>query len=237
MGGKGRKRREKNYRAAHGGYSRLPPPPNPSQLDALPSKLRQLISLTSPKSQGSAKDSKNVQQKRKNGDGASDLKSRRKDEVISETAEIKDKNLITPQPTNDHDDSVRSSTNEKRKKKRKRKAVDDLRFEAASLEKSDISSKRRERKKKYLEARKHKHKKAKTENTIDFPGREKIEFGDIVQAPLKLSSIPKPLKNTQDASHERLRLQAIESYRKSKGWTSRPGIHLPLPVTAPTEGL
>lgn len=45
MGGKGRRRREKNYRAAHGGYSRLPPPPNPSQVDALPSKLRKIMSF------------------------------------------------------------------------------------------------------------------------------------------------------------------------------------------------
>lgn len=53
MGGKGRKRREKNYRAAHGGgYTRLPPPPDPSQVDALPSKLRKLISFTSSLSQG-----------------------------------------------------------------------------------------------------------------------------------------------------------------------------------------
>lgn len=47
MGGKGRRRREKNYKAAHGGYSRLPPPPKSSQVDALPSKLRKLISFTS----------------------------------------------------------------------------------------------------------------------------------------------------------------------------------------------
>lgn len=46
MGGKGQRRREKNYKAAHGGYSGLPPPPVLSQLDALPSKLRQLISIT-----------------------------------------------------------------------------------------------------------------------------------------------------------------------------------------------
>jgi hypothetical protein len=46
MAGKGRKRREKNYRAAHGGSTALPPPPKSSQLDALPFKLRQIISFT-----------------------------------------------------------------------------------------------------------------------------------------------------------------------------------------------
>jgi len=39
------------------------------------------------------------------------------------------------------------------------------------------------------------------------------------------------LKNVHDASRERLRLQAIEAYRGRKGWTSRPGLHLPPPVT------
>ena len=56
MGRKGQKRREKNYAAAHGGHSRLPPPPVLSQIDAVPSKLRKLMSLTSslsPKPQGS----------------------------------------------------------------------------------------------------------------------------------------------------------------------------------------
>lgn len=45
MGGKGIRRREKNYRAAHGGSSRLPPPPDPSSVDAVPSKLRKIMSL------------------------------------------------------------------------------------------------------------------------------------------------------------------------------------------------
>lgn len=48
MGAKGKRRREKNYRAAHGGYTGLPPPPDPSKLDALPSKLRQILSFTQP---------------------------------------------------------------------------------------------------------------------------------------------------------------------------------------------
>ncbi|KAH0669959.1 hypothetical protein KY285_024108 [Solanum tuberosum] len=46
MGGKGKKRREKNYRAAHGGTTRLPPPPNTSSIDAIPSKLRQIMAFS-----------------------------------------------------------------------------------------------------------------------------------------------------------------------------------------------
>lgn len=52
MGGKGKKRREKNYLAAHGGPARLPPPPDRSKQDALPSKLRILMNYTSPSPHG-----------------------------------------------------------------------------------------------------------------------------------------------------------------------------------------
>jgi hypothetical protein len=43
----------------------------------------------------------------------------------------------------------------------------------------------------YLEARKKKHKKDKMEADLDFPGHEKIKFGEVVEAPPKLLSVPK----------------------------------------------
>ncbi|XP_059459249.1 uncharacterized protein LOC132188734 isoform X2 [Corylus avellana] len=141
MGGKGRRRREKNYKAAHGGYSRLPPPPKSSQVDALPSKLRKLISFTSAlssKPHGSAAK-----------DDAGDKKPRPKDGLDSGASGIKgggnDEHLRTPQYVDDSDDIVQSSTNEKRKRKRKSMKVDDLRFE--TLDNPDTNPKRRERKK------------------------------------------------------------------------------------------
>lgn len=42
----------------------------------------------------------------------------------------------------------------------------------------------------YLEAKKKKHKPTHEEK-MDFPGHEKIKFGDIVQAPPKLAFTPK----------------------------------------------
>ncbi|XP_059459248.1 uncharacterized protein LOC132188734 isoform X1 [Corylus avellana] len=226
MGGKGRRRREKNYKAAHGGYSRLPPPPKSSQVDALPSKLRKLISFTSAlssKPHGSAAK-----------DDAGDKKPRPKDGLDSGASGIKgggnDEHLRTPQYVDDSDDIVQSSTNEKRKRKRKSMKVDDLRFE--TLDNPDTNPKRRERKKKYLEARKKKHKKDKMEADLDFPGHEKIKFGEVVEAPPKLLSVPKAFKNAPDASQERIRLRAIEAYRNRKGWASRPGIQLLPPVTS-----
>ncbi|KAJ9171293.1 hypothetical protein P3X46_014681 [Hevea brasiliensis] len=224
MGRKGRKRREKNYLAAHGGHTRLPPPPNPSQVDALPSKLRQIMSFTSHLLDGSAKE------KRKRGGGYAENKFPLEDAITSEATvdEGDDGKLLTPEPTDDGDEIVLDSKDEKRKKKRERKQVDDLRFE---MEKTKTSEKRRERKKKYMEAKKKKRQKSKTEENLDFPVREQIKFGDVVQAPPKLVAVPKVLKNAPDASQERVRLRAIEEYRKRKGWTSRPGLQLPT-VTA-----
>lgn len=218
MGGKGRRRREKNYRAAHGGsHSLLPPPPKSSQVDALPSKLRKLISLTSQLHDDSAKNSMSGQENTKQQVG--DAKKKRAHEEGSEATMVKDEGV---------EEIVESSGDEKRKKKKKKRQVNDLRFEMG-LHKSKTAEKRRERKKKYLEAKKKKNK--KSEERQDFPGCEQIQFGDVVQAPPKLTAPSKFLKNVNDASRERLRLQAIEAYRSRRGWTSRPGLHLPPPVT------
>ncbi|KAK4354060.1 hypothetical protein RND71_026254 [Anisodus tanguticus] len=41
---------------------------------------------------------------------------------------------------------------------------------------------------------KKKHKKANTDENMDFPGREEIKFGEVVEAPPKLF-VPKAFKN------------------------------------------
>lgn len=43
----------------------------------------------------------------------------------------------------------------------------------------------------YFEAKKKKRKNAKEEERLDFPGRENIKFGDVVEAPPKLVTVPK----------------------------------------------
>ncbi|KAG5606766.1 hypothetical protein H5410_028258 [Solanum commersonii] len=61
-----------------------------------------------------------------------------------------------------------------------------------------------------LKEMKKKHKKGNTDEHMDFPGREEIKFGEVVEAPPKLA-----FKNiAHDASKERLRLQAVEAYRQ-----------------------
>ncbi|KAH8488505.1 hypothetical protein H0E87_024248 [Populus deltoides] len=139
MGGKGRRRREKNYRAAHGGsHSLLPPPPKSSQVDALPSKLRKLISLTSQLHDDSAKNSMSGQENTKQQVG--DAKKKRAHEEGNEATMVKDEGV---------EEIVEGSGDEKRKKKKKKKQVNDLRFEMG-LHKSKTVEKRRERKKNIL---------------------------------------------------------------------------------------
>ncbi|KAF5952939.1 hypothetical protein HYC85_010883 [Camellia sinensis] len=215
MVGKGKRRREKNYRAAHGGHSLLPPPPHPSSLDALPSKLRHLMSFTNSSQLGSAKTSVSNEQRTGGGVGSGNNKKlHSKDKLDSKSTGIRgednDGSSVTLQHM-DHDDEIfQNSTQEKRRKTEKKEAR--------------------------LEAMKKKHKKAKAEENEDFPGCEKIKFGDVVQAPPKLVAIPKALKSSQDASQERLRLKAVEAYRNRKGWASRPGIDLPPPILTPPSG-
>ncbi|KAG5014155.1 hypothetical protein JHK86_026416 [Glycine max] len=247
MGGKGKRRREKNYRAAHGGYTGLPPPPDASKHDALPSKLRQIISFTQNPTGPSSSPSSltchlfffvflipllyiqgrlGFQMTRKTLVGMPKMlcevvalllvnelwdKTALKDTGDVETVDVKqgisNGQLKAPQLLDRSEEKrMESGGVDKKKKKRKRKEVKDLR---------------------YFEAKKKKHKKS-NEEKMDFPGQEKIKFGDIVQAPPKLAVPPKAFKN---ASQERLRLQAIEEYRSRKGWASRPGSHLPPPAT------
>ncbi|KAI3429005.1 uncharacterized protein J3R85_008823 [Psidium guajava] len=228
MVGKGRRRREKNYRAAHGGSTALPPPPDPSQVDALPSKLRKLISFASsqpPPPQDAAKDSKDFKTNKKRemredekhcGKGGLDSKA-----TPSEVGGG-DEKLTTP--WNNNNEISQKNSSKKRKRKGKKGQPEDLRFLAVE---SSTSSRRKERKKMYRESRKKKHKKANDKIDMDFPGHEEVKFGDIVEAPPKLAAIPKGLKTPQNASQQRLRLQAIEAYRNRRGWAPRPGGQLP----------
>ncbi|CAN8286290.1 unnamed protein product [Cochlearia groenlandica] len=227
MGGKGKKRREKNYLAAHGGPARLPPPPDRSKQDALPSKLRILMNYTSSPSphdstkQGVEKKDKDTKAASKNVKPVNDTKSEAK--VVEE---VKPEGYTTF--SDQEDDVVLNKGDDKKKKKRKRNQINDLRFEK-ELAEIDGRSNRKERKKKYWEAKKQKKNQGKTEDTLqeNFPKHEQIRFGDVVQAPPKLSFAPKARKTIMTASQERQRLEAIEAYRSRNGWTARPGVLIP----------
>ncbi|XP_031393709.1 pre-mRNA-splicing factor CWC22 homolog isoform X1 [Punica granatum] len=230
MVGKGKKRREKNYRSAHGGNTTLPPPPDFSKLDALPSKLRRLISFTSLSSSplhGGPNSSNDNQRESKRRDTDPDKKSSLKDEPSSKSmTELGDhyERPISSEPTDEITEDV---ADKKNKRKRKRGQVEDLRFQSLVEESSRRKERRKKRQKEYKEAKKNKHQKANEEENLDFPRHEKVKFGDVVEAPPKLVAVPKGLKTHLDESKERIRLQAVEAYRNRKGWASRPGSHRP----------
>ncbi|KFK37345.1 hypothetical protein AALP_AA4G244400 [Arabis alpina] len=235
MGGKGKKRREKNYLAAHGGPARLPPPPDRSKQDAIPSKLRILMNYTSPSPQDSTKqgiEKKEKYTKKAGVDATTNVKPgsemKLEAKVVEESKVDEDTTFSAfPDEENDGDDDIMlNNGDEKKKKKRKRNQVSDLRFEK-ELAELDGRSKRKERKKKYWEAKKQK--KNKTEDTLqeNFPKHELIRFGDVVMAPPKLAIVPKAPKSTMSVSQQRQRLEAIEAYRSRKQWASRPGTQVP----------
>ncbi|ESQ39186.1 hypothetical protein EUTSA_v10001611mg [Eutrema salsugineum] len=233
MGGKGKKRREKNYLAAHGGPARLPPPPDRSKQDALPSKLRVLMNYTSPSPHGSTKQALEKKEKNTKAGVNASKKVKPGSEIKSEAKMVEERKsegytTSSDQENDDGDDIMLKKGDEKKKNKRKRNQINDLRFEK-ELAELDGRSKRKERKKKYWEAKKQKKNQGKTEDTLreNFPKHEQIRFGDVVQAPPKLAVIPKARKSTMSASQERQRLEAIEAYRSRNGWTSRPGVHIP----------
>lgn len=228
MGGKGRRRREKNYLAAHGGNRRLPPPPDPSSVDAIPSKLRKLMSLTGEKVSTSSTRKNNANGAR-NSDNTPHLGDKLEPELTSSQLDDGEDGKSVVQDPDSINEALQTNMHEKQKKKRKRKQVNDLRFN--TLEGVTVS-KRKERKKQRSEERKKKRKRNKEEEHVDFPVHDQVKFGDVVQAPPKLVAVPKAFKSMQDASHERLRVQAVEAYRKRKGWASRPGVRLPSTVAA-----
>ncbi|XP_074273172.1 uncharacterized protein LOC141596818 [Silene latifolia] len=224
MGGKGQKRREKNYLKSHGGDKRLPPPPEMSSIHAIPSKLRKLMSYSSSLGNEANLESA-IQLKGKKRDASQNkpqsvVENEPKSASISAKIEKMSAMLESEEKINPGVDD-----DKKKKKKRKRREVNDLRF-AAEMEKLGVTSKRKQRKKEFLKNKKKNQKKGGPEQTLDLPKRDEVKFGDVVQAPPKLDVVPKAPKKPMNASQERLRLQAIEAYRNRRG-NNRLGIQLP----------
>ncbi|KQK19700.1 uncharacterized protein LOC100825992 [Brachypodium distachyon] len=228
MTGKGVRRREKNYRAAHGGDARMPPPPKQRELDALPSKLRRLIAIQNMQSGGgkagaAASSGVTPGSGKQDADGTGKNKASKdkktKKQAALETAA--DGKAAEVRGEGGPEDEENVNADESKRKRKRGKAVD-LRFKELD---AAVSVSKKQKRKKHLDEKKKKRKGGKVETLVDFPGREKVKFGDIVQAPPKLS-FPK-LKSPLDASRERIRKEVVEKYRNIKGWTSRPGLQLP----------
>ncbi|KAF3781544.1 hypothetical protein EJ110_NYTH36655 [Nymphaea thermarum] len=239
MGGKGKRRREKNYRAAHGGDSRLPPPPTASQIDALPSKLRKIMQLRSAHENREGGFRKRDDPKRdvvkKNELDAKGAKKKLNGNDMNKSLVVDSEDrpvrvALSPTAPGREVDVKRKGGHDDNKAKRKKREAVDLRFSNEAQDLASGSVSKRARRKMFLEERKKKHKRCKSEHTPEFREREEIKFGEVVEAPPKLT-LPKVSKAHPSASRERLRLQAIEAFRKQRKWESRPGTHLP-PMSA-----
>ncbi|KAJ0595002.1 hypothetical protein HanHA300_Chr03g0114551 [Helianthus annuus] len=268
MGGKGKKRREKNYKEAHGvGKNRLPPPPVRSSLDVIPSKLRKLMSYTS---------GQKLSTKKKPDSVSSESKIEDTYEIDNFSTEKKKKKRKRKQVDDLRFVAELGAVGSKRKERKKKYGfnllyhvlliISQIRGTKITLFVSykinlfecvlfshilqrgcfiiqiqglglncsfkiflnkDMCLLTTEYLCRLLEERKKKHKKAKQEDDLNFPGCEEIKFGEVVQAPPKLVNVPKRFGSSVNASQERIRLRTIEAYRDQKKWASRPGLHLP----------
>ncbi|KAK6918482.1 LOW QUALITY PROTEIN: hypothetical protein RJ641_016904 [Dillenia turbinata] len=165
---------------------------------------------------GSVKDN---EQRKKTADNSGNKELSQRQNFEPKTSAIEGEDHLMAPMCND-DSEKHNDGYEKGKRKRKRKRADDPLARIPLEELGGTGSKKKDRRKKYWEAKKKKQKKGKAEEDLDFPGHEKIKFGDIVEAPPKLANLPKKIKTVQDASHERLCLKAVEAYRSHKGWES-----------------
>lgn len=236
MGCKGKRRREKNYLAAHGGFT-LAPPPTAKEMEAIPSKLRRLMELkNSSPSKKLAKESDTAHGGKKGGI-SENKKSKGKKIMGQNLATLSDSKLkhaseskTVREEVDNKLDVMQQSEVQRASSKRKRKRGDELHFLLENENLTTPSNRKSEHKKKYLDAKKKKHSKAKNDDPTDYPLHETIKFGEVVTAPPKLEFPKKAtaeIKMRQDVSQERLRLQAIENYRHRKGWASRPGCYVP----------
>ncbi|XP_020200044.1 uncharacterized protein [Aegilops tauschii subsp. strangulata] len=224
MTGKGVRRREKNYRAAHGGDARLPPPPKQRELEALPSKLRRLIAIQKKQdaTAGGGKADASSGPGGAPGKHGADATGKDKAGKDKKTKKLTLEAAADAKAAEGGPAADENTNSDGGKKKRKRGKVEDLRFK--ELE-ANVSVSKKQKRKKHLDEKKKKRKAGKAETHLEFPGREKVKFGDIVEAPPKLS-FPKR-KSHLDVSAERLRKEVVENYRNIKGWASRPGLQLP----------
>lgn len=240
MGCKGKRRREKNYLAAHGGFT-LAPPPTAKDMEAIPSKLRRLMELkNSPHSKKLVKEGDAAHAGKKSGSSENNKSKGKKitGKNLATLSDSKEKHASKSKKKSEELDSkldvMQQSEIQRASSKRKRKRGDELRLLLETENLTTPSNRKRERKKKYLDSKKRKHQKAKNGDPTDYPEHETIKFGEVVTAPPKLEFPKKAsaeIKMRQDVSQERLRVQAIENYRHRKGWTSRPGSHVP-PINA-----
>ncbi|KAG6544540.1 hypothetical protein Mapa_013960 [Marchantia paleacea] len=218
------KKSETNFIPAYTGE--LAPPPVARDIMAVPAKLRRIMNLRAVVASGEKYDPNAYKRKSKKDES----KVSKKD---------KKRKLSDEKPGSNGAQSKDEDGPPAAKKTKLSRAEEEMKMLNAKFDrKARVKPKSTgETWKSYLNEKKKKKKGTKpTEEGVPAMNvHEKIEFGDVVQAPPKLTFPKKAAAikekergdGDQSALHERLRMQAIESYRQRKNWSERPGQQLP----------
>jgi len=232
--GKGRKRRESNFKASHD-VKEMAPPPITKDINAVPAKLRRIMQFRETGNPGSV-----------NLNTGADIglsKKQVKDsiETRKENRNVKEKKDEAPGTSAPNDsklgkvDGQIAENASKPSSKRKRENEELLQL-AEKIKAHPVKTKINDRKKKFLEEKKKKRlSNAVVQALMNAPKKDHVAFGEVVQAPPQLTFPEKNklrVKEAKPASMERVRLQVIEAYRQRKG--TKTGLERGLPVLVPT---
>ncbi|KAG0607711.1 hypothetical protein M758_8G048700 [Ceratodon purpureus] len=236
--GKGRKRREANFKASHpDAVARLAPPPATKDISAVPSKLRRIMQFREAGVAGNVNAGADVGHSKKQA-----KESRESKHAKEETKNSKAKKEEAPGTSVSNSgkqataDGQVAGSNTKPLNKRRREHEELLQL-AEKIKANPVRTVLSDREKKYLEEKKKKRLKNTTvQALLNEPKRDHVAFGDIVQAPPELAFPAKDkvtMKEAKPASIERVRLQVIEAYRQRKG--TKAGLAKGLPVLVPNS--
>ncbi|KAL3675302.1 hypothetical protein R1sor_025250 [Riccia sorocarpa] len=217
-----------DFKDAHSTVSELAPPPVGRDIMAIPAKLRRIMELKNAVASGEKHNPNAYKRQRSEGSKASEKKKDKK-------RKLNDKeNSKSSEGDEDKNDAAAA------KKTKLSRAEEEIKMLNARFDrKAGVKPKSTgEKWKSYLNEKKKKKKRGKNsieEGLPEMHKHEKIAFGEVVQAPPKLTFPQKAAKikekekgnGDQTLLRERLRLQAIESYRQRKKWAERPGQKLP----------
>eukprot|EP00249_Psilotum_nudum_P003069 c16393_g1_i1 orf=302-1042(-) len=232
--GKGRRRRRANYLAAHGGNNNLLAlPPDANDVTAIPAKLRRIMALKARSTSAGALDVDSCDHKSRNKDNLQVLKKESGIPLECTPAIYSGGQTIQALQGNlqhhvhcQQDTLSGSVVEEPLLKTKKRNRGESLDLIMQKLGVTAVQKGLSERKKRYLKEKKKRRMKTKKPLLAEIDSclrQEEVRFGDVVQEPPKL---PHP-KKSNNIFQERIRLQAIETYRQKKKWLSRPGQHQP----------
>ncbi|CAM6081601.1 unnamed protein product [Calypogeia fissa] len=246
QGGKGRgtkRKAETNFVDAYSGASELAPPPASRDVFAVPAKLRKIMKLKSMVTAGGRNDGQR--------DARPARESEKKTNKVARKApdgrNVTDLGLKgTRDTSNGRGTELKSESTDQPAEKKKRsfaskwkKGEEELKRLVEKMdkrEKTGIKHGFSDKRKSFLQEKKKKRK-GKMPDADAAPALnqyEKVEFGDIVQAPPRLSFPKKAaevkkkvkLRDDQAVMREKMRLAAIESYRQRKESSSSGVQHL-----------